>query len=157
MQDYNINKANALSRQNQHQEASRLYDKSIAITEKLVNREGRDELASRLALLYRNKADLLTQTGDPDQAQGLVKAGIKILERIVYREKQTELTGDPARIYVTQAMILNTKGNRNDAGAWIRKAVTILRTEIKNSPGRGLEQLLDWAEQEFGEFLKSDS
>ena len=74
-----------------------LYDRAIEIRERLVNVEGRRELANDLATLYGNKADCgCTNLGDNRAAVGLYDRAIEIRERLVNVEGRRELANDLA-------------------------------------------------------------
>ena len=58
----------------------------MAIWERLVNEEGRRELASDLASVYVNKANAVSDLGDERGALALYDQAMAILERLVRRK-----------------------------------------------------------------------
>ena len=68
-------------------------DQSIAIRERLVNSDGRRELANDLARAYLNKANAMRALGDNRAAVTLYDQTIAILERLVTGKAH----GEPAQ------------------------------------------------------------
>ena len=71
-----------------------LFDQAIGIFERLVNQEGRCELANNLASVYQNKAVTLKVLGDNSGAVALYDQAIKIRERLVDQEGRRELAAE---------------------------------------------------------------
>ena len=63
-----------------------LYGRAIEIRERLVNDEGRQELANDLAMCYANKAVAVRALGDNRTAVALYDLAIQIRERLVNDE-----------------------------------------------------------------------
>jgi lipopolysaccharide biosynthesis regulator YciM len=75
-----------------------LFDRAIEIRERLVNVEGRHELANDLALLYSNKAFAVENLGDNRSAVALYDRAVEVLERLVNVEDRRELIGEIAEL-----------------------------------------------------------
>ena len=68
-----------------------LYDQAIVIHERLVNQEGRWELANDLAGLYMDNAAALRDLGDTRGVLALYDQALMIRERLVNQEGRWEL------------------------------------------------------------------
>ena len=128
-----------------------LYDRAIEILERLVNVEGRRELANDLARLYMNKAIAVKNLGDNRAAVALYDRAIEILERLVNVEGRRELAndlamlysnkanaGDLATLYMNKAAVKNIGDNRNAV-----RQIKSIAEEHKRKKEELTEQLTD--------------
>ena len=112
-----------------------LYDRAIEILERLVNVEGRRELANDLATLYMNKANAVMNLGDNRAAVGLYDRAIEILERLVNVEGRRELANDLATLYMNKAVAVRNLGDNRAAVGLYDRAIEI-RERLVNVEGR---------------------
>ena len=126
-----------------HHSAVELYDKAIQILDRLVNEEGRLELANDLATVYMNKANDL---GDDHTAVDLYDEATQLLERLVKKEGRSELLGDLAWVKTLKAALLYNLGEMKKAKKEIQAALPILRAEAKRTGRADLNNILNLAE-----------
>ncbi len=88
-----------------------LYDQVIVIRERLVNSEGRRELANNLATAYMNKANAVMALGDNRAAVTLYDQAIAIYERLVNDEGRRELANYLAGVYMNKANAVGILGD----------------------------------------------
>ena len=117
-----------------------LYDRAIAIRERLVEAEGRRELANVLAMACVNKASTLSALGDNRAAVALYDRAIAIRERLVEAEGRRELANKLAMAYLNKANALGELGtiappwpcatgpSPSTSGWWRRRAGASWRT-----------------------------
>jgi tetratricopeptide (TPR) repeat protein len=119
------------------------YDQAIAIRERLVNQEGRSELANDLAALYMNKANALGghkhptawALGDTRRVVALYDQALAIRERLVNQEGRWELADALATTYASKAAALRALGETRGAVALYDQALAI-RERLVNQEGR---------------------
>ena len=111
-----MNKARAVSALGDMGGAVTLYDRAIVIRERLVNQEGRSELANGLAMAYMNKANAKWVNGDQQGALALLDQAIAIRERLVNQEGRRELANDLAMAYNNKALVVSALGERAQCG-----------------------------------------
>ena len=128
-----------------------LYDQAIAILERLVNQEGRRELANNLAAVYTNKASAVSALGDHRGAVALYDQAIAIRERLVNQEGRRELVGDLARLKAYRGETLITLGEKENGLQDMRSAQSILDAEIARTSRTDLKQVLTWLQQQLRE------
>ena len=111
--------------------------------ERLLNKEGRLEIASDLALAYMNKASAVNDLGDTLGAIALYDRVIEIRERLVKRG-QSELLGDLAWAKGYRAETLIRVGERTRGLNEGREAIAILRTEARRTGRADLKAVVEW-------------
>jgi serine/threonine protein kinase/lipopolysaccharide biosynthesis regulator YciM len=112
-----------------------LYDRAIEIFERLVNVEGRRELANGLATLYINKANAVVGIGDNRAAVGLYDRAIEIRERLVNVDGRREIANDLAALYMNKANALGNLGDERAAAGLYDRAIGIVE-RLVNVEGR---------------------
>jgi len=80
--------------------------KDIAIYERLVNVEGRRELAEALATAYINAAVDVAMLSNKSGAVSLYDRAIRIYERLINEDGRRELADDLAQVYMNKAIAL---------------------------------------------------
>jgi tetratricopeptide (TPR) repeat protein len=95
------------------------------VRERLVEVEGRGELADDLARTYMNKAIALDSLGEGRQALPLYDRAIALLERLVEVEGRGELANDLARTYVNKANALHSLGEGREALPLYDRAIAV--------------------------------
>ena len=113
-----MNKAVAVENLGDNRAAVGLYDRAIEIRERLVNIEGRRELANGLATLYMNKAMRLGM-GDNRAAVALYDRAIEILERLINLDGRRELAKDLASLYMNKAIAIRNLGRQPGRGRFV--------------------------------------
>ncbi len=78
-----MNKANVLDAVGNAKGAIALYDKGIAIRERLVFSYGRTEVTPRLAMAYLNKSCGLSSFGEHKEALLLCQRAVQIYQRLI--------------------------------------------------------------------------
>lgn len=104
------NKATAVGALGDKQESVALFDRAIAIRERLVD-EGRRQRDNNLARLYQNKANVLRAMGEKSMALPLFEKVIEIRERLVNVEGRDEFANDLARAYMNKAIAVEEFGD----------------------------------------------
>ncbi len=121
------------------------YDRAIEIYERLIEIEGRGELATDMARAYHRKANALYSLGEFKEVLALNDRAIEIYERLVVLEAKTDLRGDLAWVRAQKAAALREVGERREASAEAKWALEVLEEEVGRT-GRGdLQQALNWA------------
>ena len=112
-----------------------LYDQAIAISERLVNQEGRCELADDLAITYKSKAVALRALGDTRGALALDDQAMEIRERSVNQEGRREQDNVSPITYMSKAVALRILGDERGALALYDQAQVIYE-RLVNQEGR---------------------
>ena len=112
-----------------------MYDRAIEIRERLVNQEGRRELANNLAGSYQSKAVAVSALGDKRAAVSLYDRAIEIYERLVNQEGRRELANDLARSYQSKAAAVSALGDKRAAVSLYDRAIEI-RERLVHQEGR---------------------
>ena len=128
------NKASAVHALGNYRAAVELYDRAIKIRERLVNQEGRRELANDLAATYTSKAHAVGDIGD-NRAMELCDRAIKIRERLVNQEGRRELADDLAMTYRIKANAAGASGDNRKAVELYDQAIEIFE-RLVNQEGR---------------------
>jgi len=108
-----------------YHEAVGLYDRAIAIRRRLIECEGRRELAGNLANCYMNKANALSLLGDNRGALTFYDRAIEIRQELVDRAGRQDLTFELAMCYMNKANALSTLGDKRAASGLYDKAIAI--------------------------------
>ena len=111
------------------------YDHAIAIRQRLVNQEGRWELANGLLKVYMSKAVALRLLHDTRGAVALYDQAIAIHERLVNQEGRWELANDLAGLYMDKAAALRDLGDTRGVLALYDQALMICE-RLVNQEGR---------------------
>ena len=111
------------------------YDHAIAIRQRLVNQEGRWELANGLLKVYMSKAVALRLLHDTRGAVALYDQAIAIHERLVNQEGRWELANDLAGLYMDKAAALRDLGDTRGVLALYDQAL-VIRERLVNQEGR---------------------
>jgi tetratricopeptide (TPR) repeat protein len=117
-----------------------LYDRAIAIYERLVEREGQKELSNLLAAAYMNKAVAVSDLGDKQAAVALYDRAIAIRERLVEREGRRELANDLAAAFLNKANAVDDLGDKQAAVALYDRAIAIYERLVERE---GRKELAD--------------
>src|SRR5207237_1048992 len=112
---YYTDRAIVLSQLGQLREAVGEDDRVIAIYTRLVEQEGRTELANDLAAALMNKAIALTNLGQLREAVGEYDRAIAIRTRLVEQEGRAELANDLAAALMNKAVALKGLGQLREA------------------------------------------
>ena len=115
--------------------ATREYDQAISIWERLVNVEGRWDLANFCAEGYSNKAIAATSLGNHHSAVALYDRAIAIRERLVNQEGRRELANDLANTYNNKANAIRALGDSFMALALFDQVISI-RESLVSEDGR---------------------
>jgi TPR repeat protein len=110
-----MNKACVVCSLGDNRGAVALYDRAIDIWGRLVNGEGRRELANDLAAAYMNKASEVSDLGDNHGAVLLYDQAIAIRERLVNQEGRHELVDELAMAYMNKAAAMSALGDNRGA------------------------------------------
>jgi tetratricopeptide (TPR) repeat protein len=111
--------------------------RAIDIFERLVNVEGRRDLANDLATLYMNKAVAVGKLGDHRAAVDLYDRAIKIRDRLVNVEGRRELANGLARLYFNKAVAVGNTGDEQAAVALLDRAKQIAERFSRRSAEAG--------------------
>ena len=112
-----------------------MCDRAIEIHERLVNVEGRHELAGNLVNCYKRKAVAVRALGDIQAAVALYDRAIEINERLVNVEGRPELANDLAKLYMNKANAVRDLGDNRAAVALYDRAIEIYE-RLVNVKGR---------------------
>jgi tetratricopeptide (TPR) repeat protein len=99
------------------------YDQAIAIRTRLVEREGRAELANDLAATLVNKGAALWGLSRPAEAVTAYDQAIAIRTRLVEREGRAELANDLAGALMNKGVALKSLGRLGEALAAYDQAI----------------------------------
>jgi tetratricopeptide (TPR) repeat protein len=111
--------------------ASPLYDCAIALLERLVEQEGRTELASSLAGACTNKAVALSSLGESRPALPLYDRAIALLEHLIDQEGRTELASELAGACMNKALALDSLGEGRPALPLYARAIALIEYQIE--------------------------
>ncbi len=175
-----ITKGGALRSQGEYLDALRVYDRCIALLERLVS-EGRTELEPDLANAYMTRGNAPGELAafermvamgltavEPDLAAVYMNKGLSLdtlgegRDALGYYDRgvalferlmaagRTALRGDLARAKVYRAKLLLDTPQREQAIHEARQAMQVLREEIARTGRSDLQGVLQWAERTFG-------
>ncbi len=116
-------------------EAVEENDKAIAMFEKLVNEQGRIDLANNLAGAYMNKGVALVNLGRLNEAVEEYAKAIAMFEKLVNEQGRIDLANNLAKAYVNKGVDLLKLGRLNEAVEEFDKAIAMLE-ELVNEQGR---------------------
>jgi tetratricopeptide (TPR) repeat protein len=111
------------------------FDRAIALYERLINDEGRPELARDLAATFTSKALAMRARGDRRAAVALHDQAIALYERFVNDEGRRELAPDLAEAYVEKANTEHALGDARSAVALFDRAIALCE-RLVNDEGR---------------------
>jgi lipopolysaccharide biosynthesis regulator YciM len=95
-----------------------LYDRALAIYDRLVEREGRREVSNDLAMAFINKATAVSALGDKGAAVGVYDRALAIYERLVDRVRAARGVQRLATAYVNKATGVSALGTRPPPWHW---------------------------------------
>jgi serine/threonine protein kinase len=102
-----------------------LYDRAIAIYTRLVEQEGRADLAHHLARACGNKANSVRALGDNRAAVDLYDMVIAIYKRLVEQEGRAALANNLALAYMNKASAVSALGDKRAAVDLYDRAIAI--------------------------------
>jgi tetratricopeptide (TPR) repeat protein len=115
-----------------------ILEDAIVELDRLVNREGRQELTEHLAESYVEKAHIVRSLGDLPAAVPSYDQGIAILEGLVFRRGRPELAVALAAIYVTKSDVVRQLHDPAAAAALCDQAISILERLVHQQGRSGL-------------------
>jgi serine/threonine protein kinase len=115
--------------------AAELFARAVAILERLVNQQGRLELASELAVAYTSIASVTYGLFDKNVAVTFYNRSIDIYERLVQQDGKLELLNSLAAAYMNKASAVSALGDKITAVALYDHAIEI-RERLVNRIGR---------------------
>ncbi|MFA7174998.1 MAG: tetratricopeptide repeat protein, partial [Kiritimatiellia bacterium] len=104
---------------------------AITVWDRLVNQEGRRELANLLSTVYYNKAGAVSALGDHRGAMTLYDQALAIWERLVNQEGRRELANDLAMGYTNKAISVSALGDHREAVALYDQSIAIMLRLVK--------------------------
>jgi tetratricopeptide (TPR) repeat protein len=110
-----MNKGVALWALGRHREAIDCHDEAIKIRRRLVEVEGRVELANYLAMALMNKGNALSALGHHNEAIDCYNEAIEIYRRLVEIEGRVELADYLATALINKGVALRDLGRLNEA------------------------------------------
>jgi serine/threonine protein kinase/tetratricopeptide (TPR) repeat protein len=111
-----------------------LYDRAIAVWERLVYHERRQEHTNNLARSYLHKGNALRQRGDNRGAVAVYDRIVALHERLNNRRRRRELSDDLAAAYLNKGIAVRSLGDVRTAVALYDKAITLW--EVAEREGR---------------------
>jgi tetratricopeptide (TPR) repeat protein len=126
-----MDKGNALSDLGLHREAIDCYDEAIKIRRRLVEVEGRVELANDLATALVNKGVALWVLGRHSEAIDCYNEAIGIYRRLVEVEGRTELANGLAGALMDKGNALSDLGLHREAIDYYDEAIGIYRRLVE--------------------------
>ncbi len=130
------NKGVALYSLGRLNEAVEKFNKAIAMLEKLVNEQGRIDLAANdLAKAYGNKGNALYSLGRLNEAVEEFNKAIAMFEKLVNEQGRIYLANDLAMTYMNKGVALKNLGRLNESVEEFDKAIAGLE-ELVNKQGR---------------------
>jgi len=114
------------------------FNGCIAIYERLVEQEGRRDLANELAGIYMNKAIAVKALGDLRGAVALYDRCITIRECIEEKEEQRDISDDLALACMNKAVTLKALGDLCGAVALYDRCIAILERLVERKGRREL-------------------
>ena len=122
---YYLDKGSALMEQGDFAGSVTLYDKCLALRERLVSQEGRYDLESALAQAYLYKGQALNSLGNLSGALALFDKCIALYQRqLSLKEQADEDKIALVQAYLCKANTLHKKGNLQDAVVLFRKSIS---------------------------------
>jgi tetratricopeptide (TPR) repeat protein len=115
--------------------AEDLYDRALTVYRKLVEQDGRVELADDLASALMNKGVALGSQGRLAEAVVVYDQAIASFARLVEQDSRVELANDLANALVNKANAVQDQGRLAEAEAMYDQAITI-RTRLVEQEGR---------------------
>ena len=132
-----MNQGNALRKLGRLEAALAAYDEAIRLLRRLIEEEGRTDLANVLAGVITNRGNALYSLGRLEAAATAYDKAIRILRRLV-EEGRGELANDLARAIMNQGIALWKLGRLEAALATYDEAIRILRRLVEEE---GLAEL----------------
>ncbi len=117
----------------------RMYDRTIAILQRLVKQEGRRELENNLAITFMNNANALNQMGQLSEAVAAYDQAIAIYQRLVDQEGRRELEPYLANALMNKAIVLKNMGQLTEAVEHYDQAIAIYKRLVEQEGRRELE------------------
>ena len=115
-----------------------LYDKSIVIWRRLVEQDGRRDIANNLATALNNKANVLKAMGNMAGALLLYDQCVEIRRRLVEQEGRRELASDWATALANKAFALKKLGDYAGSIKLYDQCIEILRQLVEKESRREL-------------------
>jgi tetratricopeptide (TPR) repeat protein len=137
-----MNKAVALANLGRLPEALAGCDEAITLYKRLVDTEGRAELADALALALMNKAVTLANLGRLPEALAGYDEAITLYKRLVDTEGRAELADDLAKALVNKASALERLKQWQDALTCYDKAISCREICVQTGMSHVLPELL---------------
>jgi predicted Zn finger-like uncharacterized protein len=122
--------------------AATLYDRAIALWERLLERGDGRHLRFGLAVACMNQGARMNELGDNRAAVALYDRAISIAERLVEQEGRRELRGDLALFCRNKAVAMNDLGDKRAALALYDRAITLYERLVVQEGRRELQENL---------------